>query len=80
MQPAQRVSNLRGDIKKKTNALVHGYYGCNTFNNKDELQEAIQWLKEEGMYHYPCNPKVRTSFISPSEAWCNGTMNVGSHF
>ncbi|KAI0733365.1 hypothetical protein C8Q72DRAFT_813353 [Fomitopsis betulina] len=58
--PAQRVSNFRGDFKKRTDGLVDGYYGWSTFGNTEELQDAIDWLKEEGMYHYPCNPKLRT--------------------
>ncbi|KZT67686.1 hypothetical protein DAEQUDRAFT_812741 [Daedalea quercina L-15889] len=57
--PAQRVSNFRGEIKKKTDALVDGYYGCSRFEDRDELLDAIDWLKEEGMYHYPCDPKKR---------------------
>ncbi|KZT74260.1 hypothetical protein DAEQUDRAFT_296645 [Daedalea quercina L-15889] len=57
--PAQRVSNFRGEIKKKTDALVDGYYGCSRFEDRDALLDAIDWLKEEGMYHYPCDPKKR---------------------
>ncbi|KAI0717772.1 hypothetical protein C8Q72DRAFT_866213 [Fomitopsis betulina] len=58
--PTQCVSNMCRAIKAQTYALVPAHYGFHWFDDEHTLKAVVDWLKEEDMFHYPCDPEVRT--------------------
>ena len=55
---SQHVSNEQYTIKKKADVMVPSEYGLKgSGRNALEVIEVVQWLSNDLMFIYPCDPK-----------------------
>ncbi|KAN0101349.1 hypothetical protein V8E55_001333, partial [Tylopilus felleus] len=64
---SQHISNEQYTIKKKADVMVPGEYGLRVKasstsdgNTSEEVAAMVEWLSNDLMFIYPCNPKPET--------------------
>ena len=52
MQVERGTSQLRGELKTKTDAVVAGHYSLNDFETPKELMDIVDWLLDGAKFAF----------------------------